>query len=146
MIKKILISSSLLAILLTGCATNEGPTYDGNNYSQIKRYDIGTIIEDRPIVISDDGSGKVFGAIVGAVLGSTMGKGNGRTLATLGGGIAGYYAGNEIGKANGDELTIKLENAEHVVVVVKGKHFKVGDKVKIIKDGNKVAQVDLIVP
>ncbi len=141
------IASIAVVALLTfsGCATNEGPTYDGKSYDQIKRYQIGTITKDRPVVISDDGSGKFFGAIIGAVLGSTIGHGNGSTLAALGGGVAGYYAGNEIGKANGDELTVKLENGEHIVVVVKGKHLKVGDKVKIIKDGNKVAQVDKII-
>ncbi len=82
--------------------------------------------------------------LIGAVLGSTVGGGSGSTLAMLGGGVAGHYAGKEVGKANGDELTVKLENAETVIVVVKGKHFKVGDRVKIIKDGNKVAQVDLV--
>ena len=127
-----------------GCATNEGPTYDGNSYDQVKQYEIGTITKDRPVVITDDGSGKFLGAIIGAVLGSTIGSGNGQTLAALGGGLAGYYAGSEIGKANGDELTVQLDNGQHVVVVVKGKHLKVGDKVKIIRDGSKVAQVDKI--
>ncbi len=113
--KKIISLLTITILGLSGCATNEGPTYDGNSYAQIKKYDIGVILEDKPVAISDDGSGKFLGTLVGAVLGSTMGKGNGNTLATLGGGIADYYAGNEI-----------------------------GDRVKIIKDGNKVAQVDLV--
>ena len=143
MIDKIFLATVVVSSLVfSGCATNEGPTYDGKSYSQIKKYEIGVVLEDRPVVISDDGNGKFFGALVGAVLGSTVGSGNGRTLATLGGGLAGYYAGNEIGKANGDELTVKLDTGEHIVIIVKGKHFVVGDRVKIIRDGNKVAQVD----
>jgi outer membrane lipoprotein SlyB len=139
-----IVVASLLAF--SGCATNEGPTYDGNSYSQIKKYEIGIVTQDRPVVISDDGTGKFLGALVGAVLGSTVGGGDGKSLAMLGGGLAGYYAGNEIGKANGDELTVKLDNGNNIVVVVKGKHLEVGDRVKIIRDGNKVAQVDKVTP
>jgi outer membrane lipoprotein SlyB len=143
--KKILISPLIAMILLSGCATNNGPEYDGSNYSQIKTYLTGIIIEEKPIVITDNGTGLFLGALIGGVLGSTMGRGAGNTLATLGGGLAGAYAGNEIGKANGDELTVKLDNGDHIVVVVKGKHLTVGDRVKIIKDGNKVVQVNRIV-
>ncbi len=63
---------------------------------------------------------------------------------SLGGGLAGGYAGSEIGKANGSELSVELDNGEQVIVVVKGNHIKVGDRIKIIKDGNRVAQVDKI--
>jgi len=139
-----IVTSTLLAatLILSACATNEGPEYDGSTYAQIKQYELGEVLKDKPVVISDDGSGAFFGAVIGAVLGSTMGGGDGKTLMALGGGVAGYYAGKEIGKANGDELTVKLDNGKNIVVVVKGKHFKVGDRVKIIRDGNKVAQVD----
>ena len=142
--KHLLLSSFVAGLLLTGCATNEGPEYDGTNYAQVKQYEIGTVLKDRLVVISDDGSGKLFGMIIGAVLGSTIGSGNGNTLATLGGGVAGYYAGKEIGKANGDELTVKLESGQNIVIVVKGKHLTVGDEIKIIRDGSKVAEVKKI--
>jgi len=131
-------------ILVTGCANNGGPEYDGNSYNQIKRFDTGRVTKSRPVIITDSGVGKFLGAIVGVVLGSTMGKGNGTTLTMLGGGLIGGYAGSEIAKANAQELTIALDNGEDVVVVIKGKEIEVGDRVKIIKDGNKVAQVDRI--
>jgi len=135
----------LTTMLFIGCATNKGPEYDGKNYNQIKRYEIGSVIKSRPVVITDDGSGKFFGALIGTVLGSLVGRGSGKTLAMLGGGIGGYYAGSEIAKANGEELTVKLDNGEEIVVVIKGNRFRAGDRVKIIKDGNKVAQVDRVV-
>jgi outer membrane lipoprotein SlyB len=144
MIKKILTSSLLAALLLSGCATNEGPEYSGSDYNQIKKIDVGTITSKKPVIISDNGSGKFLGAIVGGVLGSTVGGGDGEILAILGGGLLGGYAGSEIGKANADELIVKLESGENIVVVVKGRHLEVGDKVRIIKDGNKVDQVDKI--
>lgn len=142
---KLLVSISVCSILLfSGCATNEGPEYDGNTYNKIKSFDVGTVLYARPVVIKDDGTGKFFGAIIGTVLGSMVGKGNGRTLATLGGGLSGYYAGNEAGKANGTELTVRLDDGRDIVVVAKGNKFLKGDKVKIIKDGGRVSQVDVM--
>lgn len=139
---KKLISVSIVALmLLSGCATNKGPEYSGTDYNQVKRYETGVVTEARPVVISDDGSGKFLGAVIGAVLGSTMGRAEGRTLATLGGGLAGGYAGNEIGKANGVELTVELDSGENIVVVAKGNNIVAGDRVKIIKNGSKIEQV-----
>lgn len=137
-------ASVVLAVaILTGCATNEGPEYDGNSYAQIKRFEIGTVVAERPVVVKDDGVGTFIGALVGAVVGSTIGGGDGRTLMSLGGGLGGAYAGKEIGKANAEELTVELDNYEVVVIVVKGDNiYQVGDRIKIIKDGNKVASVE----
>ncbi len=140
--KKILVASSLTAMLiLTGCATNSGPEYSGASYQQIKTYEIGTVQSVRPVVISDNGTGTFIGAIVGTVLGSMVGQGRGSTLATLAGGLGGAYAGSQIEKANASELSVKLDDGRDVVVVVKGKNFLVGDRVKIIKDGNRADQV-----
>jgi len=141
MLKSTLTSVTLAVFLLSGCATNNGPEYNGSNYSQIKHFQIGTIISEKPVVITDSGAGKFLGAIIGAVLGSTIGQGNGSTLAALGGGIAGSYAGSEIAKANADELTVELDNGEQIIVVVKGKNYEIGDRIKIVKDGNNASQV-----
>lgn len=141
MFKKILISSSIVILCLSGCATNEGPEYDGKTSRQIKKFEIGTVLENNPVVISDDGSGSIFGMIIGAVLGSTLGSGAGSTLASLGGGIAGHQAGKEVGKANGAELSIHLDNGDDIMLVVKGEGYKVGEKIKIIRSGNKVEQI-----
>ena len=141
---KIVISASVATLLLlSGCATNTGPEYDGHSYRQIKRYETGVVIKSRLVVIKDDGTGRFMGAIIGAVLGSMIGSGNGSTLASLGGGIGGYYAGKEIGKANGEELTIELDSGEHIVVVIKGNRFDAGSRVKIIRNpNNTVVNVD----
>jgi len=142
--KKLFLISLATSMLLVGCATTEGPEYSGATYNQIKRYDIGTVIDERPVVISDNGSGSFVGTLVGSVVGSTMGRGRGSVLAMLTGGLVGHYVGSEVAKANGDELTVKLDNGDHVVVVVKGRNFRVGDRVKIIRDGNRVARVERI--
>lgn len=144
--KSILMAGALIAAmvpLFSGCATNKGPEYDANSYRQIKRYVVGTVIAERPVVVKDDGKGTFIGALVGTVLGSMTGGGRGSTLMALGGGLGGAYAGSEIGKANAEELTIELDNYEVVIIVVKGDNtYEVGDRIKIIKDGNRVASVE----
>lgn len=144
MIKNILVSSAVSILLLSACATNDGPEYDGKSYQQIKRYEIGRVMYNKPVVISDNGSGSFFGMLIGAVIGSTLGSGAGSTLASLGGGIAGHYAGKEIEKANGSELSVELDSGENIIIVVKGKGFEVGQKIQIIKSGSKVEQVRLV--
>jgi len=142
--KKIIYISLTAVMLLSGCATNNGPEYDGSSYRQIKTYEIGTVQNVRAVVVSDDGAGTFLGAIVGTVLGSMAGKGRGNTLATLAGGLGGAYAGNQIGKANASELSVELDNGKNIVVVVKGNGYRTGDRVKIIKNNGKVDQVYIL--
>ncbi|WP_457747419.1 glycine zipper 2TM domain-containing protein [Sulfurimonas sp.] len=142
--KNLLLISLATSMLLVGCATNSGPEYSGVTYNQIKEYDIGTVMDARPVVISDNGSGSFVGTIVGTVLGSMVGRGRGSVLGMLAGGLAGNYVGSEAGKANGEELSVKLDNGRDIVVVVKGNEYLKGDRVKIIRDGNRVARVERI--
>ncbi len=139
--KKLLSMAVVTGLILSGCATSGVPEYSGQDYNQIKKYDTGRVIEAKPVVISDDGTGTFLGAIIGGVVGSTMGRGAGNTLATLGGGLVGGYAGNQVAKANAMELTVDLDNGEHVVVVAKGVNIHTGDRVRIVKDGSKASQV-----
>jgi len=139
--KFLLAISVVMALLLAGCASLEGPEYSGASYQEIKTYEIGTIESIRPVVITDNGAGTFIGALVGGVLGSTVGGGRGSALATLAGGLGGAYVGSQVNKANAQELSVKLDNGQDIVVVSKGKEFIVGDRVKIIKDGNQVDQV-----
>ncbi|MEN4052659.1 MULTISPECIES: glycine zipper 2TM domain-containing protein [Sulfurimonas] len=137
----ILASVSVFALIFSGCATTNGPEYSGSSYRNIKIYETGTIQSVRPVVISDSGSGTFIGAIIGTVLGSTMGGGRGTALTTLAGGLGGAYVGSQVAKANASELSVLLDDGREIIVVVKGKNFLVGDRVKIIKDGNRVDQV-----
>jgi outer membrane lipoprotein SlyB len=141
--KKVMIAGLSALLLLGGCGTRQGAEYDARSYRQVKHYLVGTVVEERPVMISDNGTGLFIGALTGAVLGSLVGRGSGKTLATLGGGLAGAYVGSEAGKANAEELTVQLDNGEHIVVVAKGKsRFLPGDRIKIIKSGNTVERVE----
>lgn len=144
MLKKIFTAGAIAILLLSGCTTNTGPEYDARDYDQIKTVQTGLVVKSRLVTIKDDGSGKIIGALVGAVIGSTIGSNTGTRLAVVGGGLAGGYAGAELGKANASELTIELDSGETVVVVAKVLDVVAGDRVRIIKDGNKAASVNKI--
>lgn len=47
---------------------------------------------------NSDTVGRVLGGVVGGALGNQIGKGDGRTLATIGGAVAGVLVGGEIGR------------------------------------------------
>jgi surface antigen len=52
--------------------------------------------------------GSLLGGIVGGVLGNQIGKGDGRTLATIGGAVAGVLVGGEVGR--------RMDAADHACV------------------------------
>lgn len=139
--KKTIVYIFATLLLLTGCADTGVPTYSDNSYDEIKTVETGVVIERRGVAIEDGGGGKFLGAIIGAVLGSTIGSNSGKTLAVLGGTLAGGYVGSEVGRENASELTVKLDSGKTVVVVAKVLDIVAGERVRIIKDGNKVAQV-----
>ncbi len=144
MVLKSIVMIFIGILLLNGCSSNSEPQYDGSSYEKIKSFDFGRVIASRGVVVSDDGSGAFFGSLIGAILGSTIGSNTGSVLMSLGGGIAGRAAGKEVAKADANELTVELTNGETIIIVVKDETIKVGDKIRIIKEGNKVAQIDKI--
>jgi len=142
--KKVLLLVGIIAIVFSGCAK----LYNSNevslsNLNKIYTYKNGVVTKVRGVVIRDDGSGTMIGAATGVVLGSLIGKGKGNALAKLAGGLSGFYVGQELGKANGKELYVKLDDGREVVIIVKGVDINVGDRVRVVMDGNKkVIRVD----
>ena len=141
--KKILFSIGIITLMFSGCAkmynSNEVSLNDVNRIYTYKR---GIVTKVRGVVIKDDGSGTMIGAVTGAVLGSLIGKGKGNLLATLVGGATGFYVGNELGKANAKELYIKLNDGGEIVTIVKGVDINVGDRVRVVMDRNRVIRVE----
>ncbi|WP_456432912.1 glycine zipper 2TM domain-containing protein [Nitratifractor sp.] len=138
-----LVAAGLLG--LGGCVPLEtmglgGVTPTSTQY--VASYEKGTVQSVRYVHIQDNGTGTLVGAGVGAVLGHMIGKGKGRTLATLIGGLAGSYVGNAANTANAEELTVRLDNGRHVVVVVKGTRFYSGERIRIVKQGDRVINVE----
>jgi len=141
--KKFIISLGLGAILLTGCTqmynSNEVALNDVNvMYS----YETGVVTDVKKVIIKDDGSGVMTGAMTGTVLGGLFGNGKGSILTTLLGGLSGAYAGYELDKANGEELYIRLDDGRNIVAIVKGVNIQKGDKVRVIINGNRIIRVE----
>ena len=141
--KKALFSFGIITIIFSGCAKmHNSNEVSLNNVNRVYTYKNGVVIKTKEVVIKDDGSGNMIGAVTGVVLGSLVGKGKGSALAALIGGLTGFYAGSKLGKANGKELYIKLDNRRKIVAIVKGVDINVGDRVKIIMDGNKIVRIE----
>ena len=144
---KILLASCMMgSVLFFGGCTQ---MYNSNevslaNTNEILSYETGTVTDVRMVVIKDNGSGTMIGAITGTVLGSLLGNGKGNTLATLGGGLVGAYVGNQLDKANAEELYIKLDNGKNIVVIVKGVDIRRGDRVRLVLNGDRVVRVERI--
>ena len=135
----------MMAFFLTGCTQ----LYNSNEVSvaetnEVLTYQTGVVEDVKKVIIKDDGSGTMIGAMSGTVLGSMVGHGKGNILATLIGGLTGAFAGYEADKANAEELFIKLDNGKHIVVIVKGLDIQRGDRIRIVKNGYRVVRVEKI--
>jgi outer membrane lipoprotein SlyB len=138
-----MIGSSFLAVaLLSGCAKSGVPELESSSTQYVLTSQSGVVTDAKAVVVKDSGGGGMLGAVVGGVLGSTMGGGKGSVLTALGGGLIGMYAGNEIAKSNAQELSVKLDDKQEVVVVSKGTTFTVGQRVKIVKRDGRIFNVE----
>jgi len=134
-----------LTFILSGCSqlynSNEVSI---NNTDEVLTYQTGIVQGVKKVIIKDNGSGTMIGAMSGTVLGSLFGNGKGNVLSTLIGGLTGALAGEEMDKANGEELFIKLDNGKNIVVIVKGVNVVKGEKVRIIKNGYRIVRVEVV--
>lgn len=142
--KRILTACAFMsALMFSGCTqmynSNEVSLNDLNT---VYTYKTGIVEDVKKVVIRDDGSGTVTGAMAGSVLGGLFGKGRGNVLTTLLGGLTGAYVGYESDKANGEELFIKLDDGKNIVTIVKGVNIQKGDRVRIVMNGYRIVRVE----
>ncbi len=145
--KKVIYAAVLSAgtLFVTGCSPMMpmgGNVVTPQSTQYVSTYDVGTVQSVRYVRVQDTGAGTLVGAAIGAVLGHQIGHGRGKDLATLGAGLAGAYVGNQVASANAAELTVRLNNGRHVVVVAKGTNFAVGQRVRIVRQGDRVVSVE----
>jgi len=129
-------------LMLSGCGST-GPGYVSPGATEyVSTADVGTVKSVRYVKVQDNGAGALVGAAIGAVLGHQVGHGSGKDLATLGGGLAGAYVGNQVAAANAQELTVRLDRGQTVVVVAKGTRFHPGERIRIVRQGSRVVNVE----
>ena len=136
--------SLLLARALAGCATsNSGDVYSRDETRQVQHIKMGVVESVRQVQIegTEGTIGAVAGGVVGGAVGNTVGHGTGRTLATVVGAVAGALAGKmaegELTKADGVEITVKMDGSGELLAIVQEatEEFHPGEKVRLLENG-----------
>ena len=139
--KLILALSTLL--LLGACASEKtGEVYTRDQVRQVQTYKVGVIESLRDVRIEGTKSqvGTTAGTLIGGIAGSGASQGKtGQVASVIGavvGGMAGAAAEEAYTRENGLEISIKLDDGNHISVVQaksESETFKVGDKVRVLE-------------
>jgi len=142
------------ALLYTaGCASRHpaGLTvYEPWQTNVAQRVEWGTVEGVRTVVIEGESSqvGRYGGGAIGsAVVGTTVGSGSGAVIASAGGAVVGAVAGEAVEKAlttkTGQEISVALDNGDHIVVVqeLEQGRFYDGERVRILLSSTGTARV-----
>ena len=136
---------SLLMLSLTGCAPGlQGDTYSRSEARQVQEVAFGTILSTNPVVIEGRQTdvGQLPGAIIGGVAGSSVGEGKGQEIFTILGAVGGAVVGSMIEeqatRAQGLELTIKMDSGKTLSIVQEVDSvnaFIAGQRVRVLTQG-----------
>lgn len=127
---------------LTGCASSTaGNVYSRDEARRAQVVKFGTIEAIQPVTIEGGQSyiGTVTGAVLGGLAGSTVGGGTGQKAATVagavGGGLAGSAAEKGLTKADGLEITVRLDNGNVMAIVQEDseQQFAPGQRVRVVQ-------------
>ncbi len=130
--------------LLTGCAGGlTGETYSRNDARKVQQVRYGVVESATPVVIEGSRDGIVgtgAGAIVGGIAGSSVGGGRGSQIATVLGAVAGGALGNKAQeaatRAQGQEITVVMDNGQVLSVVQEveqGQFLRPGDRIRLLQ-------------
>jgi outer membrane lipoprotein SlyB len=144
--KLITVLALISAMLLTGCTGNlSGSTYSRSEARQVQQVQFGVVEAATPVVIEGRTDGIVgtgAGAVIGGIAASNIGGGRGQDIATVVGAIAGGVAGQKMEesmtRAQGQEVTVRLESGRIISVVQEvgnGPLFQAGDRVRVLTHG-----------
>lgn len=131
-----------LMVLLAACApSRDSKVYSRDQAQRAMSVYYGTVLRISEVTIEGEQSGKgaLAGGAMGGALGSGVGSGSGKTIAVVGGAIAGAIAGSAIEKGVTTEPALEIEvelDSGEILVVVQGKDdvYRVGDRVRVVKD------------
>lgn len=133
------------ATLVAGCAPSiRGDAYQRGQVMNAQSVELGVVESTRPVQIEgrQSGAGAATGAVIGGLGGSQIG---GSSSAHVAGGIIGAIIGGAIGnaverdatKANGVEITVRLDSGRMLAIVQEGalEEFRPGDRIRVLSDG-----------
>lgn len=143
----VLFTITLISSLgLTGCANDlDADTYSRDQVRQVATVETGTIKSLKLVKISGEENwiGGGTSAVLGGAAGSLAGGGNGHIVSAVIGAVAGGLLGEitqeGLTKAKGVEITIQKNTGQEISIVQQVEQdqvFRVGDKVRILQEGN----------
>ena len=135
----------VLSLGLAGCVSGlQGSTYSRAEARQVQDVAFGTVIGTNPVVIEGNrsGAGQLPGAIIGGVAGSSVGEGKGQQIFTIlgavGGAVVGSMVEEQATRAQGLELTIRLDSGRTLSIVQEVDSvdaFREGQRVRVLTQG-----------
>lgn len=143
----ILVAFCMITLLASCARSLQGDVYSREEAQRAMNFEWGTVEATRPVVIEGDRSekGTLAGAVIGGIAGNTATAGRGQGLATAVGAVAGAIAGQateeKMTRAQGLEITLRLDSGDHKVIVQEVKdvnEFVAGDRVKVITGAGKL--------
>lgn len=145
--REALVGVAILALALGGCASGlGGGTYERAEARRAMTVEYGTVEAVRAVRLEGTKTaiGPTAGAVVGGVAGSGVGGGRGQAIATVIGAVAGGVAGAAIEEGAtrqpGVEVTVRLHSGQLLAVVQadEGEAFRLGERVRVVRDGGTV--------
>ncbi|MDE3240374.1 MAG: glycine zipper 2TM domain-containing protein [Paracoccaceae bacterium] len=149
--KKAIAVGALCLAALAGCQDTMGGPYTQQPVSYNQTAEYGRIVGVRQVTVGNDASGTqtgnmLLGAAAGAVIGNQFGKGSGNVAMTGLGAIGGALAAQNL--ANSQPTTrvvpqwrVRLDNGGTLEVIVPSNQLRVGQRVRVIQNGNNVQLV-----
>ena len=134
-----------MVLSITGCAPAGSDLVTPRKTDHVLTYEKATVSSFRYLSIQP-GAEIIGGAAAGALLGSAVGQGSGTLLAVMGGGVAGGYVGSHYTSPNAQDLTLRLDNGQRIVVRTRGTSFLQGERVYVVRDGNRIVSIQHIGP
>lgn len=133
------------SLVLSGCVRDlQGSTYSRGETRQVQQVEYGRVEAVSPVVIegTQSGVGQLPGAIVGGIAGSAVGEGKGQEIFTvlgaLGGAVLGSTIEENVTRAQGLELTLKMDSGKTLSIVQEVERvdaFQVGQRVRVLTQG-----------
>lgn len=140
--------SIAILMIVQACASSlEGDVYSRNEALSSMSFQWATIEAIKPVVIEGDRSNK--GALAGGLIGGAAGHAttgsSTQPLATAVGAVAGAIVGQaaeeKLTRAQGAEITLKMDNGQNIIIVQEVKsvdEFAVGERVRVIAGSGKL--------
>ena len=139
------LSIGLVCFGLIGCVAGlQGSSYSRSEARKVQEVEFGAVLSTKPVVIEGRRTdwGELSGVIIGGVAGSSIGEGKGQeiaaTLGAIGGAVVASVAEEKATRAQGLELTIKMDSGKTLSIVQEVddiNQFQKGQRVRVLMQG-----------